>query len=97
MSGNIVADIRDVAIIFLALETIVIGAVLIVLVWEIMRLIRMLRNDIKPILQSADETARTVRGTTTFVSENFVSPLVRVSSFTSGVLQALRIIAGRGK
>ncbi len=94
---SIVATIRDLAIIFLAVETIVIGAILIILIWEVRSLAKMLREDIKPILNSADETARTVRGTTTFVSENFVSPLVRVSSFASGAMQALRIIAGRGK
>jgi hypothetical protein len=94
---SIVATIRDIAIIFLAVETILIGAILIVLIWEVRNLAKMLQNDIKPILQSADETVRTVRGTSTFVSENFVTPLVRVSSFTSGVMQALRIIAGRRK
>lgn len=93
--SDIVATIRDVAIIFLALESIVVGIILVVLIWEVRNLAKMLRDDIKPILQSADETARTVRGTTTFVSENFVTPLVRVSSFTSGVIEALRIIAGR--
>jgi hypothetical protein len=96
MSG-IVATVRDVAIIFLALESIVIGIILVVLIWEVRSLAKMLREDIKPILQSADETARTVRGTTTFVSENFVTPLVRVSSFTSGVVEALRIVIGRKK
>ncbi len=91
------ASARDIAIIFLALETIIIGIFLAILVWEVWRLIRMLNTEIKPILQSADETARTVRGTTTFVSDNFVTPMVRVSSFTTGVLEALRIIAGRRK
>ncbi len=94
---SIVATIRDIAIIILAVETIVIGAILVVLIWEVRNLAKMLQNDIKPILQSADETARTMRGTATFVSDNFVTPLVRVSSFTSGVLEALRIVAGRGK
>lgn len=95
--AGIVATLRDVAIIFLALETIIIGAILIVLVLEVRSLIVMLKKDTKPILNSADETMRTVRGTTTFVSENFVTPLVRAASFASGVAQALRIIAGRGK
>ncbi len=93
--GNFLASARDIAIIFLAVETIVIGIFLAVLVWEVWRLIKMLNTEIKPILQSADETARTVRGTATFVSDNFVTPMVRVSSFTSGVMEALRIIAGR--
>jgi hypothetical protein len=95
--AGIVATVRDVAIIFLALESIVIGIILVILIWEVRNLAKMLREDIKPVLQSADETARTVRGTTTFVSENFVTPLVRVSSFTSGVVEALRIVTGRKK
>ncbi len=93
--GNFLASARDIAIIFLAVETIIIGIFLAVLVWEVWRLIKMLNTEIKPILQSADETARTVRGTATFVSDNFVTPMVRVSSFASGVMEALRIIAGR--
>lgn len=89
------AFVRDLAIILLAIESLVIGGVLIVLVLEIRNLAKMLRDEIKPILESADETARTVRGTTVFVSENFVNPLVRASSFTSGVMQTLRILLRR--
>ncbi|MDE3089268.1 MAG: hypothetical protein KGJ80_07770 [Chloroflexota bacterium] len=90
------ALVRDLAIVLLAIESLVIGVVLIVLVLEIRSLAKMLREEIKPILDSADETVRTVRGTTTFVSETFVNPMVRVSGFVSGVMQALRILARRG-
>lgn len=89
--------VRDLAIILLAVESLVIGIVLIILVLEIFSLIRMLQNEIKPILSSADETARTVRGTTTFVSENLITPVVRVSSFAAGVSQVLRILARRNR
>ncbi len=89
------AFVRDLAIILLAVESLIIGAVLIILVLEIRNLAKMLRDEIKPILESADETARTVRGTTTFVSENLVNPMVRVSSFASGVAQAVRILFRR--
>ncbi len=92
---DLLAAARDGAIILLAFETIVVGVFLLILIWEIRRLINMLNSEIKPILQSVDETTRTVRGTTTFVSDNLVTPVVRVSSFASGVAQALRIIAGR--
>lgn len=87
--------VRDLAIILLAVESLVIGVVLIILVLEIRNLAKMLKEEIKPILESADETARTVRGTTVFVSENLVNPMVRVSSFASGVMQALRILVRR--
>ena len=87
--------VRDLAIILLAVESLVIGVMLIVLIWEIRGLAKMLREDIKPIIDSADETVRTMRGTTTFVSENVVNPVVCVSSFASGVAQALRILVRR--
>ena len=90
------ASVRDLAIILLALESLVIGDVLVVLILEIRNLAKLLREEIKPILDSADETARTVRGTTSFVSETFVKPMIRVSSFASGVMQALRILTRRG-
>ena len=89
------AFVRDLAIILLAVESLVIGVVLIILVWEIRNLAKLLREEIKPILDSADETARTVRGTTVFVSDTFVNPMVRASSFAAGVVQALRILARR--
>ncbi len=95
--SDIVATLRDVAIIFLALESIAVVAILIILIWEVRNLAKMLRDDVKPILHSADETVRTVRGTTTFMSENVVSPLVKVSSFATGVAAALKVIAGREK
>ncbi len=89
--------VRDLAIVLLALESLIIGIVLIVLVLQVISLTRLLRDEIKPILDSADETVRTVRGTTTFVSDTFVTPMVRVSSFASGVSQALRILTRRNK
>ncbi len=89
------AFVRDLAIILLAIESLIIGVVLIVLIWEVRTLTKFLREEIKPILESADETVRTVRGTTTFVSETVVQPVVRVSSVASGVLQALRILSRR--
>jgi len=90
-----VAFVRDLAIILLAIESLVVGVMLIVLVLEIRSLAKLLREEIKPILDSADETARTVRGTTTFMSETFVTPMVRASSFVSGIAQALRILTRR--
>jgi hypothetical protein len=91
------AFVRDLAIVLLALESLIIGILLVVLTFQIMNLVKLLREQIKPILDSMDETARTVRGTTVFVSENFVDPMVRVSGFASGVLQALRIISRRAR
>jgi hypothetical protein len=92
-----VETIRDISIIVLAVETIIVQVIMVLLLLEIRSLSKMLRENIYPILQSADETVRTVRGTSTFVSDNVVSPVVRISSFAAGVSEALRILARRGQ
>jgi hypothetical protein len=73
------ATIRDIAIIIIAVQTIVIGALLGILIWQIWRLVRMFQTEIKPIIQDTQETLHTVRGTATFVSNNVVNPVVKTS------------------
>ena len=69
--------IRDIAIILIAVETIIINALLVILVWQIWRLVKMFQNEIKPIIDDAQETVGTVRGTATFVSQNVVDPVAK--------------------
>ncbi|HRW03456.1 MAG TPA: hypothetical protein P5121_00070 [Caldilineaceae bacterium] len=86
----IAATIRDIAIIIIAIQSIVIGVLLGVLVWQIWRLVKMLQNEVQPILKDAQDTVGTVRGTTAFVSENVVNPVVKTSSAIVGMRQAVR-------
>jgi hypothetical protein len=83
---------RDVAIIVLAIESIVVGVALVFLIIQINSLIRLLRDEIKPLLDSANDTASTLRGTTTFISEKVVNPVISVTSFLSGAQGALKSI-----
>jgi len=67
------ASVRDVAIIILAIESIVVGVLLAILTVQVSRLVKMLREEIQPMLEATQETVGTVRGTTTFLSEHLVS------------------------
>ena len=93
----VTATVRDITIIVLALSTTVIGLSLIVLILQLQSLIGLLRDEIRPILISANETARTVRGTTTFLSESVVRPVISVAGYASGIRQVVRLLAGSGK
>ena len=86
---------RDIAIIVLAVESIVIGVLLSVLVIQVIRLVRLLREEIIPILNSTRETVGTVRGTASFVSDHLVQPVVKVASYTAGARQAISTLLGR--
>ncbi|MBC7264622.1 MAG: hypothetical protein H5T64_09765 [Chloroflexi bacterium] len=89
------SSLRDVAIILLAVESLAIGVILFVLLVEIRNLARLLQEEIEPLLNSANETADTVRSTTTFVSQKVVSPVVRVYSLASGIRRALAVFVLR--
>ncbi len=85
---------RDIAIIIVAFESIVIGVLLAVLVFQVIRLIRMLREEVLPILHSTQETVGTVRGTADFVSDHLVQPVVTVASYTAGARKAANTLFG---
>ena len=87
--------VRDIAIIALAVESLIIGLFLIILMWQIRSLTRLLQHEIRPILDSVNETASTVRGTTVFLSDHVVSPMIQAKSLASGVHRALNVLGRR--
>jgi fructose-specific phosphotransferase system IIC component len=87
--------IRDIVIIFMALESLIIGLTLIVLIIQLAKLTALLQNEIRPILESTNETVDTLRGTTTFLSNNLVQPVIKANSTFAAVRQALGLIGLR--
>ena len=77
--------IRDIFIIFMAVESLFIGLTLVVLMVQLARLTNLLQHEIKPILESTNETVNTVRGTAIFVSENLVDPVMKLNSYVAAL------------
>jgi len=94
VTADVIAVMSDVSIIVLALVSITIGAFLVVLIYQLQSLTGLLREEIKPILESANRTANTVRGTTTFVSDAVVNPAITAASYFSGVARGFRLLFG---
>lgn len=88
MSGTI----RDIAIIVIAVEAIVINALLVILVWQIWRLVKMFQNEVKPIIQDTQDTVGTVRGTATFVSQNIVNPVAKAGGKVAGARRFWQVL-----
>jgi len=86
------ARFRDVFIIFMALESIIIGLVLIILVVQLAKLINLLQNEIKPILDSTNETVSTLRGTTQFLSDNLAEPIIKLNEYFAGLQSFLKLV-----
>jgi len=86
------ADVRDIAIIVLAIESIVVGILLMLLLWQVRNLTRLLEEEIKPMLDNLQETIGTVRGTTSLVSQTIVSPAVKLAGLAAGLQRAVETI-----
>jgi uncharacterized protein YoxC len=84
--------IRDIFIIFMALESLVIGLALIILVVQLATLINLLQNEIKPILNSTNETVSTLRGTASFMSDNLVEPVMKLNEYLAGFKKLIDLL-----
>jgi hypothetical protein len=93
-AAPIVQIIRDVFLIFLSLQGVMIILALAILIVQLARLISLLQNEIQPILKNTQETVKTAAGTVRFVSDNVTSPLLRVSSFFAGTSVLLSNLGG---
>lgn len=89
--------IRDVFIIVVALETLVIGVALIVLVIQLASLINLLQNEVRPILHATSETVNTLRGTAEFLGENVVEPVIKLNGYLAGLKRMLELLGVKPK
>jgi hypothetical protein len=87
------ARIRDIFIIFMAIVSLLIGLTLVILIVQIARLINLLQNEIKPILDSTNETVSNLRGTTAFLSDNLVEPVIKMNEYLAGLSQGLKVLS----
>jgi hypothetical protein len=86
-----VARIRDIFIIIMALESLIIGLILFILIFQIARLINLIQNEIKPILDSTNETVSNLRGTTMFLSDNLVAPVIKLNEYLAGLTRLITL------
>ncbi len=86
--------IRDIFIILLAMEFVLVIIALAILIMQVARLIVMLQNEIKPIMQDTRETVDTAKGTAQFVGQNVTRPVINTSAFLAGAFAFMREVGG---
>ena len=82
--------IRDLLIITLALELLVIGTAITVFTIQAARLVNLLNNEIQPIITSTQDTVNTVRGTAVFLSKNLTEPIIAASSTLRAIQRTMK-------
>lgn len=91
------SKVRDIFIIIMALESLLLGVALIILIVQIAVLINVLKNEIKPILDTTNDTVNHLRGTTTFLSNNLVEPVMKMNEYSAGLKRFVGLIKPSGK
>jgi len=89
--------IRDIFIIIVALESLVIGVALIILVMQLASLVNLLQNEVRPILKATNETVNNLRGTAEFLGENVVEPVVKLNGYLAGLTRMLELMGLKKK
>jgi len=87
-----IEKIRDIFIIVLAFESLLIGGALVILIIQLALLSNMIQHEVAPILTSTKETVQTVRGTSKFISEKAVSPIVSIAGLFAGGRKLFELI-----
>jgi hypothetical protein len=89
--------IRDVFIIVVALESLVIGVALIILIIQLASLINLLQNEVRPILTATSETVNNLRGTAEFLGESVVEPVIKLNGYLAGMNRLIELMGIRKK
>jgi hypothetical protein len=86
--------VRDIFIIVMSLEFILIIGALAILILQVARLVNLLQNEVKPVLENTQEAVNSAKGTVEFVGNNVTEPVVRVGSFLAGAGVFVREVGG---
>lgn len=94
LSPAALTTLRDLLIIWIALAALLAGVALVVLAQQVAQLTRMLREEIKPMLEDVGDTISTVHGTARFLSENLAEPVIKVSTSIALLRRLLTLFTG---
>jgi hypothetical protein len=94
LSPAALTTLRDLLIIWIALAALLASVALVVLAQQVAQLTRMLREEIKPMLEDVGDTISTVHGTARFLSENLAEPVIKVSTSIALLRRLLALFTG---
>jgi hypothetical protein len=73
-----------------------VGAILFIVLVGLLALIAFqLKNNVVPLLEKATDTMHTVQGTTTFVSESVVQPIIKTAGAVAGARAMVQTLMRR--
>jgi ABC-type protease/lipase transport system fused ATPase/permease subunit len=96
IAAGIIAEVRDIVIILLAVESLIIGGITLFLLYQIIMLLTLIREELIPLIQSAQDTVNSARGTTVYVSRKIIVPSAKAATNVAR-MQAMARVLFKGK
>jgi hypothetical protein len=84
--------VRDIFLILMALSSFVISVAFVILLVQIALLVNLLDNEIRPVLANLIESVNDLKGTTAFLSENMVEPVMKMNEYVAGLKRLVDIL-----
>jgi hypothetical protein len=89
--------LRDIIIIFLAFQLLLVTIILAGIAAGLVFLILVLKDQVIPLLTELTETARRLRGTTEFMTEEAVKPIITAAGKAAKVRAMMRTVTGQDR
>lgn len=86
--------LRDISIVFISLFAVIATILLAAIVGAVLWLVFLLRDKVVPLLETLTETATRVKGTTEFVSEQAVAPIISVAGTVAKMRAVTKTVTG---
>jgi len=86
------ARIRDIFLILMALTSFVISVAFVILLVQVALLVNLLDNEIRPVLVNLIDSINDLKGTTAFLSENMVEPVMKMNGYVAGLKRLVDIL-----
>lgn len=77
--GPVTARLRDISIVFISLITVISTILLAAIVGALLWLVFTIRDKVVPLLETLSDTLTRLKGTTEFVTEQAVSPIIQAA------------------
>jgi hypothetical protein len=95
----VAAVLRDIFIILLGIETMIIGLLMIIAVvamiyvaLKVYDLVQFVQNELRPVMHRADDTVRTVQSRVTYISDAAVKPAINLAAGLAAIRQTIKAL-----
>ena len=75
----------------------IVGIAVVVLAVQVATLVNLLQNEVRPMLNSTNDTINNLRGTTEFLSENLVEPVIQLNEYLASIKRMLELMGIKRK